>query len=164
MTDQTKPAPSAIEQALGAAGAEFVAALSDAGLRFVATSALGQVIAGLPDAARGMVKAMPLNQRYKLIDAAMTLHEITAAEVPETTAADQHQADAPQDVADSLRIGSVFATAYRAAHEPGSPATAAYLRRQVNDTLTDDELRRTREACILLRRLVESIMPQDGSQ
>lgn len=155
MTNQ-KP-PSTVAEYLAAAGAEVTAVLAESGLRVVASAALGQVIAGLPDAARGMVRALPLDHRYSLSEAVTTLLGIVVDELPESADAEQHQADTSAAEAQSLRIASLFATAYR--------DDLPRLHRQINDLdPSHDELKRIRDTCHLLFVTAAALMPSDGAE
>lgn len=152
MTDQK---PTAIEQALAAAGAEMTAALRESGLRIVAAAALGQVIAKLPDAARGMTRALPLDQRYALAAAVLDLHGIVVDELPESKLADQHHAEMSDDELMSFRVASPFASAYR--------DDLPRMHRQLHELdASHDQLRRIRDACDLLSATVAALMPQEG--
>lgn len=100
--------PTDVEQALAAAGAELThavaaagtqitAALDAFGYRMVASTALGQIIAGLPDAAKGMIAAMPAERRARLAEDALALYELAvdSTEYGQIVAAYRDQLPAP---------------------------------------------------------------------
>ena len=68
---------------LHAAGRELAAGLTEHGMRLIATTALGQIMAGLPEAAGGMIDALPVDDRYTLTEAAHTLFDLGMKTLPE---------------------------------------------------------------------------------
>jgi hypothetical protein len=108
-------------EAIAAAGRELSASLQHAmgeiGPRMVATTALGQVFAGLPDAARGMLAHLPPDQLHRVVDAANTLCELALDATPEGKAAtEMHAATTPTD-AQGLNDAGVYLDAWHQRNE-----------------------------------------------
>lgn len=144
MTDHSET--SGITEALAAAGREMSAALAEAGYRIVATAALGQVAGNLPDAARGIVEAMPRDQAIMLAEHTYALHCLAAtATMTEASAED---------------LGPMSdAALFLHAHQGRDLLVARKLdERPIADLIA---LRRT--VVKLLAMLDEHVLPQDQS-
>jgi hypothetical protein len=103
--------PTEVEQALREAGKAMTIALADAGVRIVAGAAFGQVLAGLPDAARGMIDSLPVRERYRVFEAASALMEIAVDATPEGKAANEDHANVTEADTLGLLHGRMFAYA-----------------------------------------------------
>jgi len=146
----------ALERALAAAGRDLTAAFADAGLRTVASMALGQVIGGNPESARGMVDALPLASRYQLTDAIHALDELVTADMPETHAANrEHAAESRDEYGNSIALAGSFIYALR--------GRAGDMHRHL-DALAVEDLYRLRSAAQQIMREVDARLPQDGAQ
>ena len=86
-----------VSEALQAAGRDLAATLAESGIRVSASAALGQVLAGLPDAARGIIAGLSVDYRAKIADACADLYDIARADLPGTKAADADMARTPAD-------------------------------------------------------------------
>jgi hypothetical protein len=147
-TPDPDPQPlTAIEQALRAAGAEITRSFSDAGLRIVATAALGQVLAGLPDAAKGMIDALKPEQQYALFEAITALQDIALDATPEAKSANHDHATTTATEAHAYTLAVIY--------------RAALLRKNVDlhrrlDTCTPDELLLMRGAAVTLVAAIDA--------
>jgi hypothetical protein len=154
----TPPEPNelatALERALAAAGRDLTAAFADAGLRTVASMALGQVIGGNRESARGMVDALPMPSRYMLAEALGTLEEMIADTLPETHAADRDQAEDNREYGEAINLSGPFIYALRGRNGD--------MHRRL-DAEPVDALYRLRAAAQLIMREVDARLPQDGS-
>lgn len=145
--------PTAVELALRAAGAEMGRALADVSARIVATTALGQIMAGLPDAARGMIEPLKDDQKYQVGNAALELHQIATDATPEGRDANREHASTTEFEAQTLLMAGIYRYALLGRRDDWS--------RRLDQLDTADIQTMYRAARVLLSAL-DARLPQTG--
>jgi hypothetical protein len=146
--------PTPLQQQLVAAGREMAATLAEFGHRVAATAALGQILAGLPDAARGMLSGLPAEHLRRIGGAAQALDEMAFNLTPEgkEVLADQ-AARTPADAR-----GAVYAGIYGAVLRDDLPRANSRL-----DAIPATTLYELRDAAKQLITMIDDRLPGDGT-